>query len=105
MIRNRAPQRLAVLLLFVLARSSSAQPVPAVPPSEEAAPWPKVLLVTAHPDDDALFGGTVYKVGHYVRYPSGTAVSAAECMHIKQPIKAMCTNLSTRLACADNFRL
>ena len=25
---------------------------------------PSVLIVTAHPDDDALFSGTVYKITH-----------------------------------------
>jgi hypothetical protein len=54
---------------------------------------------------DLTLGGTTYKVGHYVRYPSGTMVSQAECTHIQQPLKAMCTNLASRLACADNFRL
>src|SRR5262249_15873149 len=34
------------------------------PSPASAGPWPNVLLVTAHPDDDALFGGAVYKITH-----------------------------------------
>ncbi|HEV7516824.1 MAG TPA: PIG-L family deacetylase [Thermoanaerobaculia bacterium] len=56
----------AATLLLLLALSAAAQtPAPApASPSPAAAPWPKVLLVTAHPDDDSLFGGTVYKITH-----------------------------------------
>lgn len=56
-----------VLLLFVplvaLAQTPAPSSAPAAP-AVDTAPWPKVLLVTAHPDDDALFGGSVYKITH-----------------------------------------
>jgi LmbE family N-acetylglucosaminyl deacetylase len=57
MIRNRALHPLLLLLLAVLALSHSLA-------AAETNPWPRVLLVTAHPDDDALFGGSVYKITH-----------------------------------------
>ena len=34
------------------------------PSAFAAEAGPKILLVTAHPDDDALFSGTIYKVTH-----------------------------------------
>ena len=49
---NRKHQLLALLLLFFVSLSLAA---------EEG---PRVLLVTAHPDDDALFGGSVYQITH-----------------------------------------
>ena len=45
------------------------------------------------------------RVGHYVRYPWTTVVSAAECQQIEIPTKAMCTLLSSRKACAADFQL
>jgi LmbE family N-acetylglucosaminyl deacetylase len=53
MNRTRAPRLLALILLAL----------PALAAAPEAG-WPRVLLVTAHPDDDALFGGSVYKITH-----------------------------------------
>lgn len=46
---------LAALLLFIIAGSATAQPLDY---------QPKILLVTAHPDDDALFSATVFKTTH-----------------------------------------
>jgi hypothetical protein len=54
---------------------------------------------------DLSVGGKTRKVGHYVRYPWATPVSSTECQTIESPIKLMCTNQSSRLACADNFKL
>jgi hypothetical protein len=45
------------------------------------------------------------KLGHYALYPEGQQVAPAECYWIEQPFKLMCTNLSTRKACKDNFQL
>jgi hypothetical protein len=44
-------------------------------------------------------------LGHYVRYPWAATVSTGECNQIEQPFKFMCTNMSTRLACAADFKL
>jgi hypothetical protein len=49
--------------------------------------------------------GGPFTAAHYARYPWGTQVTTAECDLIKQPFKAMCINLPTRLACKDNFQL
>lgn len=49
---NRKHQLLATLLLLFVSLSLAA---------EEG---PRVLLVTAHPDDDALFAGAVYQITH-----------------------------------------
>src|SRR6185436_9143123 len=54
--------------------------------------------------DFALPSGT-RKAGHYVRYPWAAAVSDAECAQIESPLKGMCTNLGSRLACAGNVQL
>ncbi|UQA61981.1 YdcF family protein [Polyangium aurulentum] len=54
--------------------------------------------------DFPLASGPV-TAGHYVRYPWTPPVSEGECAQILQPSKFMCTNLSQRLACADNFQL
>jgi hypothetical protein len=54
---------------------------------------------------DLPLGSGITKVGHYVRYPWADSVSSSECQTIEFPLKAMCTNLSSRLACADNFKL
>jgi LmbE family N-acetylglucosaminyl deacetylase len=73
MIRSNAPLRLFALLLVLVATAvrplpaRQAAPQPAAPQATAApqrAEWPRVLLVTAHPDDDALFGGSVYKITH-----------------------------------------
>jgi LmbE family N-acetylglucosaminyl deacetylase len=73
MIRHHhASHSFAVLLALLLATPLAAQQATAVPAAPSAAPapapqragWPHVLLVTAHPDDDALFGGSVYKITH-----------------------------------------
>jgi len=45
------------------------------------------------------------KIGHYALYPEGQEIAQAECDWIEQPFKFMCTNLSTRKACKDNFQL
>ena len=57
MIRDRA-----VILVFV-----SALLALALPPEANTQPLdykPEILLVTAHPDDDALFAATVFKTTH-----------------------------------------
>lgn len=60
---------LAALLLGAAAPSRAAEapgPVSGTVSDTSAGPLaaPRVLLVTAHPDDDALFSGTVYKITH-----------------------------------------
>jgi hypothetical protein len=45
------------------------------------------------------------KLGHYVRFPWAAAVSDTECNTIESPLKAMCTNLSSRKACANNLQI
>jgi LmbE family N-acetylglucosaminyl deacetylase len=50
------PRLLALILLALAAPLAAATP--------ETVAGPRVLLVTAHPDDDALFGGSVYKITH-----------------------------------------
>jgi hypothetical protein len=47
--------------------------------------------------------GAVQKQGHYVLYPWAQTVSTAECTLIEQTTKSMCTNLSSRTACADQL--
>lgn len=42
---------------------------------------------------------------HYVLIPPGTAVTSAECDQIQLPLKLMCTNLSSRHACAGELML
>ena len=66
MIRNNPLFRLGLLLLLIVtAGSLAAQPPVSQPGFTPPRPdWPRVLLVTAHPDDDALFGGSVYKITH-----------------------------------------
>jgi hypothetical protein len=54
---------------------------------------------------EVMLAGKATKVGHYVRVPPASAVSDAECKQIEQPFKAMCSNLASRLACADDFKL
>ncbi|MBN2731904.1 MAG: PIG-L family deacetylase, partial [Balneolaceae bacterium] len=54
-MRTLRSATLAVLLLFLIAGSATAQPLDY---------QPKILLVTAHPDDDALFSATVFKTTH-----------------------------------------
>lgn len=44
-------------------------------------------------------------IGHYVRFPWAIPITADECTQIQIPSKFMCTNLSTRRACKDNFQL
>ncbi|HZF12497.1 MAG TPA: PIG-L family deacetylase, partial [Thermoanaerobaculia bacterium] len=65
-MRTRVSLPATALLLVLFTLSAAAQaPAPAAPaPTPAAQPWPNVLLVTAHPDDDALFGGAVYKITH-----------------------------------------
>jgi LmbE family N-acetylglucosaminyl deacetylase len=62
MVRNiRSPLPVSFLLLLLCSlAAASAEPLPAA----QTEGWPRVLLVTAHPDDDALFGGAVYKITH-----------------------------------------
>ena len=55
--------------------------------------------------DNYQVGDATEKSGTYVLYPAATQVSDAECSHIEFPSKAMCTQLGSRLACADNFQL
>jgi N-acetylglucosamine malate deacetylase 2 len=57
---TRSPLRAPLTLLLLLVLVLSAGPLPAA--QEDGRP--RVLLVTAHPDDDALFGGAVYKITH-----------------------------------------
>ena len=45
------------------------------------------------------------RVGHYVLYPAAGRVAPAECTQISQAGKFMCTNMASRLACADDFQL
>ena len=54
--------------------------------------------------DFAVTSGTQV-AGHYVLYPSSKTVSESECTHIEQPLKLMCTNMSSRKACAGDFKL
>jgi hypothetical protein len=51
-----------------------------------------------------IAGGAVV-AGHYALYPYAAEVSEAECAHIEQGSKFMCTNLATRKACAGDFQL
>ncbi len=44
-------------------------------------------------------------VGTYVLYPDAAPVTEAECDHIQGGAKLMCTQLSSRKACADDFQL
>lgn len=44
-------------------------------------------------------------VGHYVLFPDGEPIAPAECTTIQGPLKLMCINLATRLACKDDFQL
>jgi len=58
------PPSLPVLRLagcFLALLLATPQPILARQPSE-----PRVLLVTAHPDDDALFAATVYRITHHL---------------------------------------
>ena len=52
-------------------------------------------------------GGTVQtkKVAHYARFPYAAAVSQAECDQIGGTLKLMCTNQSSRHACAGQLML
>jgi hypothetical protein len=45
------------------------------------------------------------RVGHYVLYPAAARVGVSECAQIQSPGKFMCTNMASRLACADDFQL
>ena len=54
--------------------------------------------------DFAVTGGTTV-AGHYVLYPNAATVSKDECKQIEQTLKIMCTNMSTRKACASDFKL
>lgn len=46
-----------------------------------------------------------HAVGHYALFPHAQSVSAAECTFIESPLKFMCVNLKTRLACAGRLML
>lgn len=50
-------------------------------------------------------GGTAIVSAHYVRFPWAAAISTGECDQIKLVTKAMCINLSSRLACASNLQI
>lgn len=52
---NYTSKMLVLLIVFMLVLTSTAQ--------SQSAP-PKILMVTAHPDDDAIFAGTNYKTVH-----------------------------------------
>jgi hypothetical protein len=52
----------------------------------------------------SINGGTT-AAGHYVRFPWAAPVTAAECQQIEMPLKFMCVNLSSRLACASNLQV
>ena len=45
------------------------------------------------------------RAGHYALFPEGAAVSGVECKQIERSVKAMCTNLASRLACKGNVQL
>jgi hypothetical protein len=51
-----------------------------------------------------VWGGSEI-AGHYALVPPGTVVSTSECEQIQQALKLMCTNLSSRLSCKDDFKL
>ncbi len=53
--KNLRPLSLPLLLLCLLCPVAAAA---------AAAEGPRLLMVTAHPDDDALFGGAVYRITH-----------------------------------------
>ncbi|HTQ79050.1 MAG TPA: PIG-L family deacetylase [Thermoanaerobaculia bacterium] len=67
-MRSRSLFPLPLLFALLLAAASVAPGWGQAPPPAATAapvtPGPRVLLVTAHPDDDALFGGAVYKLTH-----------------------------------------
>lgn len=44
-------------------------------------------------------------IGHYVRFPWTSNITADECTQIQTPSKFMCTNLPIRRACQGNFQL
>ena len=48
---------------------------------------------------------TVSNLGHYVRYPWTPTVTGDECTQIEQPTMLMCTQQSSRDACAGNLML
>lgn len=50
-------------------------------------------------------GDDTQVAAHYVLIPPGTAVTSAECDQIQLPLKLMCTNLSSRHACAGDLML
>lgn len=49
--------------------------------------------------------GNVIKAAHYARYPWAQAVVESECAQIQMPLKLMCSNLASRLACAGNVQV
>jgi LmbE family N-acetylglucosaminyl deacetylase len=59
--RCRLQRLVGAATLAVALAVQAPTPAAAAPGDREG---PRVLLVTAHPDDDALFGGTVYKISH-----------------------------------------
>lgn len=54
---------------------------------------------------DFRTGTTTTIAGHYVLYPNASTVSQSECKQIEQSLKFMCTNMSSRKACAADFKL
>ncbi len=59
-LRDRQSQRLRAAAIAALALCG----VPAADLEGQSEPGPNVLLVVAHPDDDAMFTGAVYKITH-----------------------------------------
>jgi len=61
------------------------------------------LTLFAMPVTGGLFPND--NVGHYVLIPPAQPSTDAECTTIQGPIKFMCTNLASRRACKDDFKL
>ena len=59
--RNWMPVGILLLLLVLVAGCARST---FVLPSGAASAWPRMLIVTAHPDDEASVGGAVYKITH-----------------------------------------
>ena len=58
---------LAALALAIYTGGLRAAPARAQTAGQSREPPPRVLLVTAHPDDDAAFAGAVYRITHHLK--------------------------------------